>query len=93
MTLELKLTKKEAFAPDVQEPPFWYVAPDQIPDILTYSDKKQINLWGKDTNLNLSISTETKAADIEGRVNEDCPFITPMGEGRLLVAVLDGASS
>ena len=42
----------------------------------------------------MTIRSETAPAyGIKDRFNEDCPMVIPMGEGRLLVAVHDGASS
>lgn len=71
---------------------FWFEAP--APDVLVQSKTFKLHLPGGENGIDLNIGIETAPAyDIEGRLNEDCPMVIPMGEGRLLVAVHDGASS
>ena len=71
---------------------FWFEQPD--PEVLIQSETSKLHLPNGKNGINLDIGIETAPAyGIEGRFNEDCPMVIPMGEGRLFVAVHDGASS
>lgn len=68
---------------------YWFVSPDQIEDVLEHSFTKRVDL----IDLGVVIRQETRGSSVSGRPNEDSPFVIPMGKGRELVSVLDGASS
>ncbi len=89
---ESRVAQPDHLPPFFPESNFWFEPPD--PNVLLQSKTTELQLTNGQNEINLSIGVETAPAyGIEDRLNEDCPMIIPMGKGRLLVAVHDGASS
>jgi len=77
-------------------PLFWFIkdtSHESLVQIQHQRVNKTINLGTDGSELKLLFEAETLGANPEGKLNEDSFLAIPMGEGRELFAVLDGASS
>jgi len=72
---------------------FWSLPRAELAQSFEYSFSQELFIPDETTGLNITIKAETKSGNINGRLNEDSTLITPIGNGRKLVAVLDGTSS
>ncbi len=75
---------------------FWFIkdtSHEFLMQIQHQRVNRTINLGTGESELRLLLEAETLGANPEGKLNEDTFLAIPMGEGRILFAVLDGASS
>lgn len=71
----------------------WMLPCAELPQCSDYSRSQNLLLPNGNHDLGMILREETKSGNPNGRINEDSTLILPMGKGRELVAVLDGASS
>jgi len=75
---------------------FWFIkntSHESLTQIQHQKVNRIINLGTDKVELKLAFEAETLGANPEGKLNEDSFLAIPMGKGRELFAVLDGASS
>jgi hypothetical protein len=84
---------------------FWFLSPDVVKDSVFWNPEFRLNFHetqdtinsaylytDKKTGRQIKLVVETRGGQ-EGRLNEDAVLLEDLGDGRLAVAVLDGASS
>ena len=78
----------------LDENPLFSFLKNNQPELIQHNlTRKTFVLDGANPKVELSVFAETLASDISRKLNEDCFMVLPFGRGRILVAVLDGASS
>ncbi|MFZ5932901.1 MAG: protein phosphatase 2C domain-containing protein [Patescibacteria group bacterium] len=76
-----------------RNPLFWFLEKDGIDQIQHGSLSKTLILQENGRQKTISVFAETLAANPDKKLNEDSYLVLPFGAGRMLFAVMDGASS